>query len=52
MDNLITGDLKNIAHLQDHPNFTFHQHDVTEYIDIEGDLDHILHFASPASPID
>ncbi|MGB0249125.1 MAG: UDP-glucuronic acid decarboxylase family protein [Flavobacteriales bacterium] len=52
MDNLITGDLKNIAHLQGHPHFTFHQHDVTEYIDIEGDLDHILHFASPASPID
>ena len=52
MDNLITGDLKNIAHLQDHPHFTFHQHDVTEYIDIDGDLDHILHFASPASPID
>ena len=39
MDNLITGDMKNIAHLAEHPNFTFHRHDVTEYIDIEGDLD-------------
>jgi len=52
MDNLITGDMKNINHLMDHERFTFHHHDVTEHIEIEGELDHILHFASPASPID
>ncbi|MCO6498818.1 MAG: SDR family oxidoreductase [Vicingus serpentipes] len=52
MDNLITGDLKNIAHLQSHENFKFINHDVSEYIEIEGRLDYILHFASPASPID
>ena len=52
MDNLITGDLKNIAHLQSHENFEFINHDVSEHIEIEGDLDYILHFASPASPID
>lgn len=52
MDNFITGDKKNIAHLNDHPNFEFIEHDVTEFIKIEGNLDYILHFASPASPID
>ena len=52
MDNFITGDIKNIVHLQDHPNFSFIKHDVTEFININGDLDYILHFASPASPID
>ena len=52
MDNFITGDAKNIQHLDSHPNFSFIEHDVTEFIDIEGDLDYILHFASPASPID
>ena len=52
MDNFITGDEKNILHLKDNPNFTFINHDVTEYVHIEGDLDYILHFASPASPID
>jgi dTDP-glucose 4,6-dehydratase len=52
MDNLITGDLMNIAHLMDNENFEFINHDVTKYIDIEGQLDYILHFASPASPID
>ena len=52
MDNLITGDLKNLEPLMGHHNFAFHQHDVTEYIEIDGELDHILHFASPASPID
>jgi len=52
MDNLITGDLKNIAHLQSHENFEFVNHDVSEHIEIEGKLDYILHFASPASPID
>ena len=52
MDNLITGDLRNIEHLNANPNFEFVLHDVTKYIEIEGDLDYILHFASPASPID
>jgi len=52
MDNFITGSSKNIAHLLTHPNFEFIEHDVTEYIDIDGKLDYILHFASPASPID
>jgi len=52
MDNFITGDICNIEHLQNHPNFKFIEHDVTEFIKIEGPLDYILHFASPASPID
>ena len=52
MDNLITGDLNNLAHLQENERFQFHQHDVTKHIEIKGELDHILHFASPASPID
>ena len=52
MDNLITGSMSNIAHLQDNPNFRFVNHDVCEHIDIKDDLDYILHFASPASPID
>lgn len=52
MDNFITGDAKNISHLAPHPNFLFIEHDVTQYINIEGPLDYILHFASPASPID
>ena len=52
MDNFITGDQKNIAHLKGHANFEFIEHDVTEYVDIKGELDYILHFASPASPID
>jgi dTDP-glucose 4,6-dehydratase len=52
MDNLITGDLKNIEHLFPHPDFEFYHHDVTKFIHIPGSLDYILHFASPASPID
>ena len=52
MDNLITGDLKNIAHLFKHPNFEFYHHDVSKFVHVAGDLDYILHFASPASPID
>lgn len=52
MDNLITGDLKNIEHLMPLENFHFYHHDVSKYIHIPGDLDYILHFASPASPID
>ncbi|MDO1502203.1 SDR family oxidoreductase [Winogradskyella maritima] len=52
MDNLITGDQSNIEHLLSHERFQFIYHDVTEFVSIEGDLDYILHFASPASPID
>ncbi len=52
MDNFITGDPSNIEHLQNNPNFKFINHDVTEFVKIEGELDYILHFASPASPID
>jgi dTDP-glucose 4,6-dehydratase len=52
MDNLITGDLKNIQHLFSLEQFQFVEHDVTKHIEIPGKLDHILHFASPASPID
>lgn len=52
MDNLITGDLKNIQHLFSLPNFEFHHHDVTKFVHVPGTLDYILHFASPASPID
>jgi len=52
MDNLITGDLKNIKHLFNLENFQFYNHDVTEFVDVPGQLDYILHFASPASPID
>jgi len=52
MDNLITGDLKNISHLRKNKNFQFINHDITNYIKINGPLDYILHFASPASPID
>jgi dTDP-glucose 4,6-dehydratase len=52
MDNFITGDRLNIEHLVGHPNFKFVEHDVTEFVKIDGDLDYILHFASPASPID
>ncbi|WP_194768200.1 UDP-glucuronic acid decarboxylase family protein [Tamlana sp. I1] len=52
MDNFITGDKKNLAHLEQHLHFQFIEHDVTEFVSIEGDLDYILHFASPASPID
>ncbi len=52
MDNLITGSTDNIAHLVGHERFTFIKHDVTNYIFVEGPLDAILHFASPASPVD
>ncbi len=52
MDNLITGDLRNIEHLFKLPNFEFHHHDVSKFIHISGKLDYVLHFASPASPID
>ncbi len=52
MDNLITGDLKNIEHLFPLERFEFHHHDVSTFVHYGGDLDYILHFASPASPID
>jgi len=52
MDNLLTGKMKNIEHLMQLENFSFYHHDVTKYIHVSGSLDYILHFASPASPID
>lgn len=52
MDNLITGDLKNIEHLFPLEHFEFYHHDVSKFVHVSGDLDYILHFASPASPID
>jgi Nucleoside-diphosphate-sugar epimerases len=52
MDNLITGDLQNIAHLFKLENFDFYHHDVSKFVHVPGHLDYILHFASPASPID
>ena len=52
MDNYITGSLKNIELLSSYQNFEFIEHDVTKHIEFKGDLDYILHFASPASPID
>lgn len=52
MDNLITGRIENIEHLFPLENFEFYNHDVSKYIHVPGELDYILHFASPASPID
>jgi dTDP-glucose 4,6-dehydratase len=52
MDNLITGDIKNIEHLFPLEDFEYYHHDITKFIHIPGELDYILHFASPASPID
>ena len=52
MDNLITGSLKNIEEFQSNENFEFQNHDVSQFVEIDGALDYILHFASPASPID
>jgi dTDP-glucose 4,6-dehydratase len=52
MDNLLTGNMANIEHLMPLANFEFYHHDVTKYVHIPGELDYILHFASPASPID
>ncbi len=51
-DNLITGTMKNIEHLRGKKDFKFKRHDVTEYIRVKGGLDYVLHFASPASPVD
>jgi dTDP-glucose 4,6-dehydratase len=52
LDNLLTGSVDNVAHLLSNPRFSFRHHDVTEYLYVEGEVDAILHFASPASPID
>ena len=52
VDNLLTGNKDNVAHLLDVEGFEFMEHDVTKYIDVDGEVDAILHFASPASPID
>jgi len=52
MDNLITGDIKNIEHLMGLKEFEFYHHDVSKYVHVPGHIDYILHFASPASPID
>lgn len=52
MDNLVTGDLKNIEHLFKLQQFEFYHHDVSKFIHVSGEIDYILHFASPASPID
>lgn len=52
MDNLITGDLRNIEHLFKLPHFEFYHHDVSKYVHVPGEINYILHFASPASPID
>ncbi|MDB4340139.1 SDR family oxidoreductase [Crocinitomicaceae bacterium] len=52
MDNLITGRITNLEHLFKHENFEFYHHDVSNFIHVPGELDYVLHFASPASPID
>src|SRR5690606_27216796 len=52
MDNLITGDLRNIEHLFKLPDFEFYHHDVSSFVHVPGGLDYMLGFASPASPID
>jgi dTDP-glucose 4,6-dehydratase len=52
MDNLITGDIRNIEHLFSHPDFEFYHHDVSKFVHVPGELHYIMHFASPASPID
>jgi dTDP-glucose 4,6-dehydratase len=52
MDNLLTGNIKNIEHLFPSPDFEYYHHDVTKFVHVPGNLDYILHFASPASPID
>jgi dTDP-glucose 4,6-dehydratase len=52
IDNLLTGDLANIASLAVHPEFLFVKHDVTNYVHVDGPVDYVLHWASPASPID
>jgi dTDP-glucose 4,6-dehydratase len=51
LDNLLTGNVENVAHLRG-PNFDFIRHDVTRFIDVAGPVDFVLHWASPASPVD
>ena len=52
IDNLVTGNDGNVAHLSKHPRFRLMRHDVSQYIDVAGPVDYVLHFASPASPVD
>jgi dTDP-glucose 4,6-dehydratase len=52
VDNLITGSLGNVEHLRNHPQFSFIRHDISHHLEIDGPIDNILHFASPASPVD
>lgn len=52
MDNFITGSPDNVAHLIGHPEFRLVEHDVTDFVYVDGPLDYVLHFASPASPVD
>jgi dTDP-glucose 4,6-dehydratase len=52
LDNLLTGSMDNVAHLLSNPRFSFRHYDVSDYVYVEGDVDAVLHFASPASPID
>ena len=52
VDNLITGSLGNVEHLRSHPQFSFIRHDISHHLDIDSPIDNILHFASPASPVD
>ena len=52
VDNLVTGSMKNIEHLLSHPDFKFIEHNVSEYIKIDDDIDWVMHLASPASPVD
>ena len=52
MDNLITGNIENLEHLFHREDFEFYHHDVSKFVHVPGDLDYIMHFASPASPID
>jgi dTDP-glucose 4,6-dehydratase len=52
IDNLVTGNDGNVAHLTKHPRFRMMRHDVSQYIDVAGPVDYVLHFASPASPVD
>src|SRR3954468_16058467 len=52
VDNCITGTPVNVEHLKGNPRFAFLQHNVSEPIEVEGSIDHVLHFASPASPVD
>ncbi|HEX2749254.1 MAG TPA: NAD-dependent epimerase/dehydratase family protein, partial [Verrucomicrobiales bacterium] len=52
VDNLITGSLNNIAHLEGNADFRFMEHDISKFIEVEGPVDFVYNFASPASPID